>query len=182
MKSTEVYKLIREVVGPWCKDQGFKRTSGGLLGWHRPERNGHLVFWFQCWKSGWDPYPGSSFITEFQFADDPRPGAAINGRHRLPWFLNESELQEALAIQNSVIGALPAPPPDYVILTFGDAIAGWYKKQFLPVQKDYSKTDDIWMRYHALEDVQRWAKFLLPVLPKAIAAMCQGDPEQSAHT
>jgi len=36
MKSTAVYKTLREVVGAWAKAAGFKRGSGGMLSYARP--------------------------------------------------------------------------------------------------------------------------------------------------
>ncbi|MCI0631607.1 MAG: hypothetical protein L0Y44_13235 [Phycisphaerales bacterium] len=170
MKSTEVYKLIREVIGPWCKEQGFKRTTGGMLGWHRPHADQQLVFWFQCSQDGWDPYTGSKFILEFQVAGDPQPGASGARRYRLPYFLSEAELEEVRAIQNSVIAGLPPPPKDYYVFGLGAATSEWYRGKFQPVPEPYRNQDDIWLRYHTPADVRRWADFVLAVLPTSIRA------------
>jgi hypothetical protein len=173
MKSTEVYRLIREVIGPWCKEEGFKRTAGGMLEWHRPHAGQHLVFWFQCGKDGWDPYAGSQFTVEFQVSGDTRPGAA-GIRHRLGYFLSEAEREEIRAIQNTVIAALSPPPRDHLAFGLGSAISEWYSGKFRPVTESYKGMADIWLRYHTPAHVRRWADFVLAVLPRLIRAA--GDP------
>src|SRR5207247_10335221 len=85
LKSTDVYKEIRRVIGPWAKKQGFTRTTSGMLGWKRPLGNEHLVFWFQCSQSGWDDYAGSKFTVEFQRSETDFIGYAVC-RHRLGFF------------------------------------------------------------------------------------------------
>jgi hypothetical protein len=168
MKSTEVYKIIRDTVGPWCKQQGFRRTSGGMLGWHRPEGAEHLVFWFQCSQDGWDAYAGSKFIVEFQVSDSSQIGVGTR-RYRLPYFLTEHELNQVRSIQNAVIARLPTPPRDYYIFGLDRNLVDWYQAKFRTVQEPYSSRDDIWLRYHEPADVRRWAEFLLSVLPRVVS-------------
>jgi hypothetical protein len=71
VKSTDAYRVIRPVIAPWCKAEGFSRTPGGMLGWQRRQAEEHLVFWFQCSRDGWDDYAGSKFIVEFQLSEEP---------------------------------------------------------------------------------------------------------------
>lgn len=164
MKSTEVYKALREVLGPWCKQAGFKRTTGGVLGWHRPLPGGlHQVFWFQCSQDGWDPYRGSKFIVEFQVSGEPAIGVGLQ-RRRLPRYLDADQLEQVRALQNEVIRRLPKPPTDYFLLQMED-LADWYRAAFRERREPYASNEDIWLRYHQPEDVRRWAEWLLPHLP-----------------
>src|SRR5919109_811870 len=146
MKSTEVYKEARQVLAPWCKQQGFKRIPGGMLGWVKHKDNKYVVFWLQCKQSGWDYYAGSSFVVEFQFSPSPRIGAygADCVRDRLPHFLTEEELGRVREMQNRVIGKLPQPADDYFVLQLEERVVRGYLDMFKPVEQPYAATDDIW--------------------------------------
>jgi len=125
MYSTEVYKILRELFAPWCKDHGFKRTKGGLLGWYRQIGNEYLVFWFQCWTNGWDEYAGSKFTIEFQLANKPIIGVGSN-RKRLPALLDRPHLEQVRQIQNEVISKMSPPNNDYFVLHISPEVTKWY--------------------------------------------------------
>jgi len=170
MKSTEVYREAREVLGPWCKRQGFKRTTGGLLGWQKTFGEKHLIFWLQCSQDGWDPYAGSKFIVEFQLSSSPRIGAcgADCVRHRLPHFLTKDLLEIVRAQQNRVIRSLPKPSSNHFVLQMDKQTVDWYLAKFKEVETPYRNTDDIWFRYGSAENVRGWAELLLQVLPSVV--------------
>ena len=127
MKSTQVYQAIREVIAPWCKENGFKRTSGGMLGWYQAVDEKFIVFWFQCSQDGWNEYAGSSFCVEFQFSDSPHIGGGhADDRQRLPHFLTRNDLDEVRQKKNSVIAKLVYPPKDYYIFQLGVNLVNWY--------------------------------------------------------
>jgi len=180
MKSTEVYREAREVLAPWCKAHGFKRLAGGLLGWHKPFGEMHLIFWLQCSQEGWDPYAGSKFVTEFQFSPLPRIGAHGAGcvRHRLPSFLTNDELEFVRENQNKVIRSLPKPPAHHFVLQMDQRTVDWYLAKFKKVEVPYKVTDDIWLRYVNHEDVRCWARFLLGVLPRIVQDLTGFAAEQ----
>jgi hypothetical protein len=48
MKSTDVYREIRKVIGPWCKENQFQKGPGGMLCYVKPQAARFVVFWFQC--------------------------------------------------------------------------------------------------------------------------------------
>jgi hypothetical protein len=169
VKSTEVYSIIRQALASWCKEHGFRRTEGGMLGWYKPIGNQFIIFWFQVSRDGWDEYAGSKFIVEFQISDEPFIGAGHhNQRWRLPKFLNEDELEHVRRIQNAVIAKLEKPNRDYHVFQLGDDVVNWYLAKFNPIVERYSRTDDIWLRYKEKEDVKRWAVFVKDMLPKIV--------------
>jgi hypothetical protein len=176
MMSTDVYKTIRETMGPWCKSEGFRRTPGGMLGWVRPAQAKHLVFWCQCSQDGWDDYAGSGFIVEFQLAPSDRPGAggSESKRMRLGRLLLDSELQRATELQNRLIGKLAQPPRDHPNLRISDQVTRWYLAKFARLERPYRRNDDLWLRYYDEEDVVGWARFVQDVLPRVTAAFEAG--------
>jgi hypothetical protein len=172
MKSTDVYRTIRETIGPWCKSAGFKRAPGGMLGWVRPAKAKHLLFWCQCSQFGWESYSGSQFVVEFQLAPGDRLGTLGRGskRKRLGQMLLNGELQRATELQNAVIGKLVQPPRDHPLLGGSTEVTRLYLDSFARLARPYRSDDDVWFRYHDDEDVVRWAQFLGDVLPRVIAA------------
>ncbi len=167
MKSTEVYRIIRDVIAPWCKTQGFKRTKGGMLGWYKPVGNKFLVFWFQCSMDGWDNFAGSRFVVDTQLSDEPIVGSSIQ-HQRLPHFLDDAQLEQVRQIQNMVTERLKAPPETYFVLHISPSVREWYLAKFQPITRKYANTDDIWLRYFFPEDVRRWAEFALDHLPSIL--------------
>ena len=165
MKSTEVYKILREEIGPWAKTQGFKRLET-MLSWSRPHAGNHLVFWFQISRDGWNDFAGSKFTLEFQISQQPVVGAASVNRKRFGKLLDESALEELRRIQNLVIGSLKKPSDDYFLLQ-GDT-REWYLQKFQFVGAPYSANDDVWMHYHTAEHIRSWSRFVLGQLPRCL--------------
>jgi hypothetical protein len=168
MKSTEVYKLLREEVGPWSKEQGF-RPAKTMLSWHRPYKDKHIVFWFQVSRDGWDAFAGSKLTVEFQLSTEPVVGSKSIRRQRFGEFLSDSTREELRAIQNSIISSLPKPPSDHLILQLPGNVRDWYLRGFQPVPAPYSQGADIWLRYHTSDHVRNWARFVLRQLPECVS-------------
>jgi hypothetical protein len=168
MKSTETYQVLREVLGPWCKSQAFKRTKGAVLGWVKPVSDEFLVFWCQCSMDGWDSFAGSKFIVEFQRSNKPIIGVGRE-RKRIPELLDAGQLDQARRIQNEIILRLQPPAADYYTLHISPSVKDWYLAKFKPVTERYKNTDDIWLQYKTAEDVSKWAQFILELLPTVLA-------------
>jgi hypothetical protein len=169
MKSTDVYKVIREVIQPWTKHSGFKRARGGMLGYVRPSSDGSTfeTFWFQCSKDGWDPYAGSKFTLEFQKAPESGPGHG-NHRSRFHQLLSAEHREQVRILQNNVIRKLQPPPPDHWVHSADGDLKRRYSARFEEVRGPYRESDDVWMRYADEADVRSWAYFLLPLLPQVL--------------
>jgi hypothetical protein len=163
MKSTELYAVLREEVGPWARAQGFRRAKS-MLSWYRACQDEMLVFWFQASSYGWDPYTGSQFTVEFQRNPEPVVGKGLK-RERIGRLLDDSQREQLRELQNLVIAALPHPPRDHFMFMSGEQVATHYRRRFEPVTRPYTTLDDIWLRYHDLSHVQMWGRFVLGVLP-----------------
>ncbi|MCM3869834.1 MAG: hypothetical protein ND895_03905 [Pyrinomonadaceae bacterium] len=175
MKSTEVYSIVRNILASWCKEHGFRRTGGGMLGWYRPIGDRFILFWFQVSRDGWDEYTGSKFIVEFQISDEPQIGSGHHDqRWRLPKFLTGDQLELIRQLQNRVIAKLEKPNRDYHIFQMPDNVVDWYLAKFKPIGERYSRTDDIWLRYKEKEDVQQWAIFVKEVLGSIVGSLANG--------
>jgi len=168
MKSEELYRILRQRLGGWFKDRGFRRSKRGQLGWHRDS----FFLWFQCDKWGWDPHAGSSFFVNVQLSGPPEPWGGPT--ERLQYFLSELELEEARVLQNRVISKLSPPPPAHMSMlreafaktsSDPDALIGALLSQFEPVDYRYRSNQDFSLRYHDVDDVSEWAAFLFRVLP-----------------
>ena len=168
MRSTEVYRILREEVGPWAKSEGFKRADC-MLSWQRPQGNRHLVFRFQVWLDGFDPYAGSKFTAEFQLGARPVVASGPSTRKRLSSLLEAADLDELRQMQNAVIRSLPRPPRDYPLLRKDALTREWYLGKFQPVETPYEPTEDVWLRYHTPAHVREWARFLVQRLPTVVA-------------
>jgi hypothetical protein len=178
MKSAEVYKTLRESLGPWCKVHGFQRTRSAMLGWYKPVREGCLVFWFQCSQDGWDRYAGSKFVVEFQVADSPVPGLGMH-RARLARLLDEAQREDLRQHNNCVIMKLRKPDPSYFIFAADQKVIEWYLSNFDPVEEKYRANEDVWLRYGEEEDVRMWARWILGVLPSVLHRFLPDErPEQ----
>ena len=167
MRSTEVYRVSREVLAPWCKAQGFRRARSALLGWYKSADDQYLAFWLRVSQEGWDPYAGSKFTVELQLSERPELGYGLL-RLRLLELLTDLELAEVWRMQNLVIAKLGKPPTDYRALHIDDDVREWYLQKFEPVAESYTRSDDTWLRYADEEDVRMWAQFLLRSLPGAV--------------
>ena len=139
-----------------------------MLGWYRPARDQQLVFWFQCSRHGWDPHTGSQFTLELQLADRPEPGLGSRNRSRFNEFLTAAEREAVRARQNQVIAALTPPPPGLWSQQLEAHVREWYHRQFQPVTEPYEARQDVWLRYGREEDVEAWAEFLLPRMPRML--------------
>ena len=146
MKSTEVYKVLRERLAPTAKALGFRRTSGGMLGWYKALDGQNLVFWFQCSQTGWDPFTGSQFTLEFQRSPSSGPGDGVD-RARFPKLLDSSDLEKARQIQNEVIVALQKPLRGHWSEQLQGDSQKWYQRQFWPVKEPFTSSQDLWIRY-----------------------------------
>jgi hypothetical protein len=173
VKSTEVYRVIKRVVGPWCKQNGFRKGPGGMLCYVKQQDARHVVFWFQCSQDGWDAYAGSKFVVEFQFSALGRPGAFGDDcvRDRFSHVLDESDLERVRQMQNQVISKLTLAHDEYFIWKMSDGVRSWYLDKFKPVERRYEADDDIWLRYKDEDDVTNWSEFVLEMLPKVLARL-----------
>lgn len=166
MTASEAYKLLRSVVGPWYKRNGFK-VANGYLTYVKPLGGRHFYVRWQCNSHGWDKHKGSSFAIFIGFAD--RPDIDVGPLRRLTEYLGLEQLELVRARQNRVLASIPQPPADYIQMmvagfekTFRDPkpYIDIYLEGWRPVSRPYTRSDDIWFRYFTQADVRAWAIML----------------------
>jgi hypothetical protein len=167
VKSREVYREIRELLAPWCKTHGFRRVKSGLPGWYKPVGDEWFLFWFQCSDWGWNALTGSAFTVEFQLSAAPVIGTGAK-RKRLLQLMDGAPLEQARQIQNRVIASLRLPPENHPMFRISPQITEWTLSMFQPVTPQAMNPNQLWFRYYAVEDIRRWAAFILAQLPGAL--------------
>lgn len=158
--SKDMYGILRDALAPGLKAAGFKRTSGGMLGWYKPVDGRYLSFWFQCDRYGWFQDFGSKFTLELQMADDPRPACGgLLDRKRFATFLSDAELELVRALNNDVLRSLPAPSPDNPVLLLGEEEQKRFMSGYQPHVEPYVAGQDVWLHYFTVRHVETWAAF-----------------------
>jgi hypothetical protein len=90
MKSTEVYRVLRDELAPVLKSLGFKRGKE-FLSWTREHDGLYTVLWCQVSRDGWDDYAGSSFVVEFQRSEATGVGMPAKARKRINKLLADDQ-------------------------------------------------------------------------------------------
>ncbi len=170
MKSLEVYAALREELVPPLKSLGFKREKT-LLSWSRQQGGQYTVLWCQVSRDGWDDYAGSKFVVEFQRSESAEAGAPSKARARLVKLLTDDQRAEAWRLQSRVIGDLSSPPRTHPTLNVSSEVTRWYLEKFEPLRRQYSPSDDLWLRYAKPEHVRMWAEFLRRAVPGCVQAI-----------
>jgi hypothetical protein len=169
IKAPEVYRTLRQELGPWFKAEGFRRTKGGMLGWHRPQGPLFLVVGFYCWPPpGGDPLYGSCYTVQFELSESPLIGTGRTHIARLNNLLSEAQFDRLLEIQNAVIAKLKKPDKGHYIFQLPKVLIDNYLSEFEPLTRDNIHWYNQWLRYRDVEDVRHWAHFVVSHLPYLI--------------
>ncbi len=167
MTANEVYKLLRPIVGPWFRANGFK-LSKGYLTYQKPVGDSYLCFRIQCNSSGWEKYKGSSLMIAVQVSDQREIDETA--WRRLTAYLTFEQLEFIRARQNQVLASIPQPPVPWIktiVSAFEKSFRDpqpyidAYLSDWRPINKPYAPSDQIWFRYFTKEDVRAWALLLL---------------------
>jgi len=171
IKSTDVYKIIRKYFAPWARNEKFKRTKSGMLGYYKPYKHKYFVFWFQCDRYGeLFPGEGSGFTIEFLYADEPFPGirkgAVVN--NRFSTFTSVIEIKEIIEKQNIVIDKSDNNRINTIDYYRAKNIVYFPSHDYRMEFQNYKPGYDIWLRYIDENDVNMWADYLHSIFPDMI--------------
>jgi len=162
-RSCDLVDVLRTGLGPWLKDEGFKRL--GSNGWIRPWADDHLIIAVQCGQSGWDPRAGNRFVVEFE--QSRRPERATGFKRVRVWpLLDELRRREALQIISQVAVTLPAPDEQFLFQLPPD-VREHYLRSFAPTSATIDSSD-VWFAYYDEHDAAIWTEFLGRALGPAL--------------
>ena len=168
MRSTEVYKIINPIIQPTLKTMGFRKITGGMLGYYKKLKQYYLVFWFQCCPRGFETYLVSQFTVEFQIGESNIAGTRSIAGHRLGGYLTDDERKEITNMENVIREKMKKPPMDYDIYQMDAASIRLYMSLFEKLERNYALADDIWFKYLNAEDVTAWTEYLFPKILRTI--------------
>ena len=72
MLAKEVKRIIRSVFEPACRDQGFRRTKRGGLGWYHPVDDHYFVITFRTPRQ-WNRHWGGFLECKLRIQDQKNP-------------------------------------------------------------------------------------------------------------
>jgi hypothetical protein len=176
MLAKETYKLLRTIVGPWCRERGFRSVKSSYLKYVRESEQNPVILEWQCHHHGWEKHKGSKFTVWLRRGEATEFGSRISDR--LTSHLTLQDLEFIRARQNKIVASIPQPPVSYV----NDIIHGFerafrdpapmiasYLSDWQLVETPYLPTDNIWFRYFSEEDVRAWALVLLRYIDPLVA-------------
>jgi hypothetical protein len=160
----DVYTRVASHLGPGLAGLGYVVGAGrGFPWWFSPDRGGRLFISCQVDAKATDPFAGSGLRLELERGvEGTVPNARLAGRALFFQLLTDEELKSLLDVQNELIASLPAPPETHV-----NSYPEFLRVQYLSYFQPQDTFDPVksWLRYRALDDVDRWLELLVPVLP-----------------
>jgi len=182
LKAKELYQVLERRLRPLFAERDFKKQKRSRLTFQRLADARYQSIWFQTDKYGWDSYAGGEFYVNFTVSEssDVEAGAVIEAMHADG--LTDEELERARNYRDEIVSRIPKPPESYFI----DLEAGFarsvgpdsartlietVRQRFEPETIPYRRHQDFRLRYWRAADVEGWANFIAPVLPRAIQQM-----------
>lgn len=171
----DVYKELREALGPWAAANSFRRWPGTVAGWQRAAGPDQILrFMFE--GSGWgDPETGNSLTGRLQL--DPAPGDPAATPIRQSLFticLVGSELDRLAAIQGAINRRRPALPAQFAKDFQADTLLGLHLRELYEPSPVYQEGQYVPLSYYDLEDVRAWIGFLVETLPGVLERFLEG--------
>jgi hypothetical protein len=164
-RSTDVYRALREALGPWFKQNGWKRRAGSEPCWARGIEESETRVWFRVDVWGSAATGGNSFY-----------GCVEAGTHAIrqrdvSHCLMPEERDALRKIQN-VINARRPVTGELERWMREDSEIGQHTRdmyrQFDPGEKPYGPGDLVTFGYYSIEDVNAHAAFLARHVPLVI--------------
>jgi hypothetical protein len=176
-----VYREIRAALGPWCKDNGYRRSSGTEPGWIRAlNKDQDLSFSFRVNPWGRGTIGGGSFSGKFQLAPSPESGVVPDTPNMrqsdVSLCLTQEELDELREIQNAINRRRPRFPELDQWLREDSLVGENTRQMYRQVatgEKPYRIGEFVTFDYYSLEDVRAHTAFLARHLPELIVRFAE---------
>jgi hypothetical protein len=186
MKTREVFRVLRETLGPPLAELGFepfKDPSGLFLIWTRPRKGDSRKFETvacQADKWGHDPWRGSRFQV-FMTRSGRKGNVALCREFATMWdLLAEDERPEVERLQNRVAAKSQVPTEaEYNahlgFAAYSDREMRPYREACAPVDLSSCAVRGPWLRFLDADDVEAWGRFLAAWVPHVLARDEQAD-------
>jgi hypothetical protein len=174
MRSIDVYKQLREVIGPRMRELRFSRLKSGYLGYTRRVAGREIVLWFQCHRRPWSKYEGSSFCVNICVMREFNQFDPNDWTERLWFLLNRAERREFVKLSNDAIGKFdPAPIVALMKELFprNRSLPRSIVARLSPFKRIPRKWIEQWHRYYDHEDVRRWGGFVLGCVERLMPSL-----------
>jgi hypothetical protein len=172
----DVYKELREALGPWTAANGFRRWPRTVAGWQRASGTDRLLrFMFEGASRWGDRDTGHSLTGLVQL--DPAPGDPAATPIRQSTFsscLIRAELDRLAAIQGAINRRRPRLPAEYSDDVRADTLLGHYLRSLYEPSPRYQEGEYITLSYYGIEDVRDWTRFMIEVLPAVLDRFVEG--------
>jgi hypothetical protein len=179
----DVYKELRDTLGPWTKANAFRKWPGKAAGWQRPQGALELVrFMFEVSVWG-DSETGNSLTGYVQL--DPSPGDLTATPIRQVLFsgcLIGGELDRVAAIQGAINRRRPALPAQYKKDVGADTVLGLHLRELYDPSPKYQEGQSAPLSYFGMDDVREWARFIVEVLPAVMDRFVTGNTPRPVNT
>ena len=172
----DVYKELRDAVGPWTRANGFRRWPGTVAGWQKAVDAERLLrFKFEGAPRMGDPDMGHALTGLVQL--DPAPGGPAATPIRQSTFsscLAGVELDQLGAIQGAINRRRPALPAGFAEDFRADSLLGHFLRGLYEPSPGYREGEYVPLSYYGMEDVREWARYILEVLPAVLDRFVAG--------
>jgi hypothetical protein len=172
----DVYKELRDGLGPWTAANGFRRWPGMVAGWQRAAGTDQILrFMFEGSGRAGDPEMGHSLTGRVQL--DPSPGDPAATTIRQSTFtscLVGPELDRLAAIQGAINQRRPALPAQFTAHFQADTLLGLYLREQYDPSPRYQEGQYVPFSYYGIEDVREWIRFLVETLPALLDRFLEG--------
>jgi hypothetical protein len=171
----DVYKELREALGPWAKANGFRRWPGTVAGWQRSQGELELLR-FKFESSVWgDPETGNALTGYVQL--DPSPGDLAATPIRQVMFTScfiQSELDRLATIRGTMNRRRPVLPAQYAEDFKADTRLGLHLRELYDPSPKYQEGEYVPLSYYGMEGVREWTRFIVDVLPAVLDRFVDG--------
>lgn len=165
MRAKEVRQVIRSVFADWCRAHGFRRTKGHDPGWYHPVEEHFFVvkFWTGLlWSEHWGGGVNCSVSVRDQIQRPLGPLQPVVSRPIVS-LVSDADRETMRHWYNEAAARTTIPEES------DDPLAkierGHAETLKIPLVGPLSAEHDFPMRFHCVDDLRRWAKFVTERLP-----------------
>ena len=168
------YRELRSTIGPWAKENSYRRWAGTQAGWQKPvDAEQRLLFKFEGFTFA-NPDTGNSYHGLVQLEPLGSQGSTILRQSNFACCLVQAELDELARIQGAINRRRP-PLPSYLKKdAAADSVLGHDLRTLYNPTPQYREGHLLSFSYQSVLDARDLSAFIAAVLPQALDRFLQG--------